>query len=389
MKTPRIANAVGYIDDDLITAAAENKKPRLNLWAKWGAAAACLAVVAAAAAVLLPLLQATDSNGRYKNFHTESTALVWPVEYLAEHEKFSTLDINGVSYHAKGSTPLSEELIGESLGSFTAFGYDEYSDETFSAEFEVYTLKDIHQSQFVAMKTSDGFFVFQCDEYAPPSTLGELFELVDLPKVISLSRFSEEDSNPDSNHFALTDDSYIWEVLASCKDAPFIEDQTWMAHDRDYISFTVTSDAIGVYRVAMYITGDGYLWTNAFSYQYLFFIGEDAAKEIIDYAKGNSEKVEYEPYLNTVAGVVTEVTDEYILLDDTTLCENPDDGVTYKILLNDLRIARYVYVGIIEEGAAVQISYKGDIDTENANTVDSAVSADEIHFSGGDAVILE
>ena len=51
----------------------------------------------------------------------------------------------------------------------------------------------------------------------------------------------------------------------------------WVAHDREYYSFTITSETLGVYKVAMYVTVDGYLWTNAFNYQYLFNIGEDAA----------------------------------------------------------------------------------------------------------------
>ena len=32
-----------------------------------------------------------------------------------------------------------------------------------------------------------------------------------------------------------------------------------------YISFTITSEALGVYKHAMYITEDGYFWTNAFN----------------------------------------------------------------------------------------------------------------------------
>lgn len=44
----------------------------------------------------------------------------------------------------------------------------------------------------------------------------------------------------------------------------------------------------------MYVTVDGYLWTNAFNYQYLFNIGEDAASKIIKYAKENSTEAEYE-----------------------------------------------------------------------------------------------
>ena len=33
--------------------------------------------------------------------------------------------------------------------------------------------------------------------------------------------------------------SYVWEVLAGCENADFIEDDKWKVHDRDYLSFVV------------------------------------------------------------------------------------------------------------------------------------------------------
>ena len=137
----------------------------------------------------------------------------------------------------------------------------------------------------------------------------------------------------------------------------------------------------------MYVTTDGYLWTNAFGYQYLFNIGEDATGKIIKYAKENSAKAEYEPYRNAIAGKVIEITDGYILIDDTMLCKNPLDGATYKVLLNDLRISRYVDNEIIKVGDAVQIIFEGEID--DANTIDTAISAYEVKISGGDLLIPE
>lgn len=156
---------------------------------------------------------------------------------------------------------------------------------------------------------------------------------------------------------------------------------------KEYYSFTITSETLGVYKVAMYVTVDGYLWTNAFNYQYLFNIGEDAASKIIKYAKENSTEAEYEPYQNTIIGKITEITDEYILLDDSILCANPDDGITYKILLNDLRISRYAESGAIRVGENVQITYEGEID--ESNTIDSAISASDVVISGGDVLIPE
>lgn len=396
MKTPRIANAIGQIDDDLVTDAAKCKKKNKKHWLKWGSLAACFAVIVIVGAAILPSLFRENvtpegTDGRYKDFSIQASesAIVWPWEYQTVYEKYRNVEIDGIEYHGKGRA-VSEAWIGERIGNYTVVGYDEVNNgKKYSAEFETYALKDIAQSQFIAVKMEDSYYVFQNDEYAPPNTLGELMDVVNLSEVVELQRFSEGDNSPDSKHFALSSDDYVWEVLSECRNAPFVENQTWTVGDRSYLSFTITSEALGVYKVALYVTEDGYLWTNAFNWQYLFNIGEDAASRIIHYAKENSTEVEYEPYRNSVAGTIIKITEEYILVDDSILCKNPADGITYKVLLNDLRISRYVDYGIVKVGDTVQISYEGEIDETNVNTITSAISASKATISNGDVLIPE
>lgn len=395
MKKPRIANAIGHIDDDLVAGAAECKKNR-NHWLKWGSIAACFAVLLIAGTAILPSLfggnvTPNGTDGRYKdyNIHTSESAIVWPWEYKTVYEKYASVEIDGIEYYGKGRA-VSEALVSESIGNYTFVGYDEINDgKKYTAEFEVYKLQNIAQSQFVAVKMEDSYYVFKSSEYSPPSTLGELMETVNLSKVVELSRFSEKEDNPNSNHFVLNNDDYIWEVLTDCKSAVFVEDESWMVGDRDYLSFTITSDSLGAYKAALYVTEDGYLWTNAFDWQYLFNIGEEAAGKIIKYAKEKSIETEYEAYRNSVAGTIVEITEEYILVDDSILCKNPADGITYKVLLNDLRISRYVDYGIVKVGDTVQISYEGEIDETNDNTITSAISASKATISNGDVLIPE
>lgn len=391
MKTPRMANAVGHIDDDLITAAAEaKKKSKHNPWLRWGSLAACFAVIIIAAVSFLPSLLGGDggTTGKYKDFiQAGESAVIWPWEYQTVYEKYTELKIDGVEYLGRGRE-VSASLVGEIIGKHTVVGYDEIADgKKYTESFEIYQLKYADKSQFVAVKMDGKYYVFKNDEYAPPSTLGELFDLVDLPKVIELNRFSENGDGPNKKHYALNDDNYVWEVLSGCRNAEFVEDEKWTVYEREYLSFTVTSETLGIYRVAMYVTTDGYLWTNAFGYQYLFNIGEDAAGKIIKYAKENSAKAEYEPYRNAIAGKVIEITDGYILIDDTMLCKNPLDGATYKVLLNDLRISRYVDNEIVKVGDTVQIIFEGEID--DTNTIDGAISAYQVTISGGDVLIPE
>ena len=390
MKTPRTANAVGHIDDDLITAAADmKKKAKHRPWLKWGSIAACFAVLIIAGTAILPVLfGGGGAINKYKDFiQTGESAILWPWEYRTVYEKFIELKMDGIAYMGKGRE-ASALTVDEFIGIHTVAGYDAiHGDKKHTEEFEVYKLKNAAQSQFVAVKMEGKYYVFKNDKYAPPNTLGELFDLVDLPKVIELNRFSENGDGLNKKHYTLNDDDYVWEVLSGCKNTEFVEDEKWTVYEREYLSFTVTSETLGVYKVAMYVTADGYLWTNAFGYQYLFNIGEDTAGKIIKYAKENSTKAEYEPYYNAIAGKVVEITDEYILIDDTPLCKNPFDGATYKVLLNDLKISRYVDHEIVKVGDAVQIIFEGESD--EAHIIDTAISAYQVQINGGDVLIPE
>lgn len=394
MKIPKTANAVGHIDDDLIANATENGTQTKRIsWLKWGSLAACFAVLVIAGAAVLPSLLGRNvtpsgNNERYKEYSIQAESeIMWPWEYRTVYEKYTNVEIDGIEYSGK-CRAVSEVLVGEGIGTYTVIGYDGVNaDKKYTAEFEAYKLKDISQSRFIAVKMEDSYYVFMSDEYAPPSTLSELMNDVNLPNAVELNRFSENGDGPDSSHFTLTNDDYVWEVLSECRTAPFVEEQMWTTTGRNYLSFTITSEALGVYKVALYITEDGYLWTNAFNYQYLFNIGKEAAGKIISYAKENSAEAKYEPYRNCVIGTIAQITDEYILVDDSVLCNNPADGITYKVMLNDLRISRYVNYGVVKVGDTVQISYEGEID--ETNTVTTATSASKATISNRDALIPE
>lgn len=57
MKTPRIVNAIGHIDDDLINSATKSKKvAKKNIWIKWTSLAASFAIIIIVVAVAVPTL---------------------------------------------------------------------------------------------------------------------------------------------------------------------------------------------------------------------------------------------------------------------------------------------------------------------------------------------
>lgn len=108
MKTPRIANAIGQIDDDLVADAAKCKKKNKKHWLKWGSLAACFAVIVIVGAAILPSLFRENvtpegTDGRYKDFsiRASESAIVWPWEYQTVYEKYRNVKIDGIEYHGK------------------------------------------------------------------------------------------------------------------------------------------------------------------------------------------------------------------------------------------------------------------------------------------------
>ncbi len=385
MKTPKIVNAIGHIDDELVCGAVAENKKKNNTWVKWGSLAACFTVLAVAGAVVIPKLTVGNS-GKYKDYaYTyESAAYVWRWEYRTVSEKYTETELNGVKYHLRSSREISGDIIGEEIGVFDVVGYDIYSEEIKSEKFHAYSIKNVGQEQCVAINMDGKYYVFSNDEHSFPKTLGELFEKASLPDIVELSYFSENGDDPNDSHFTLKNDDYVWELLADCTDAPFVSDDNWFVHERDYISFTVTAEAVGAYKNAMYITSDGYLWTNMFSYGYLFDIGEDTAGDIIEYSMKNSEAAEFRPYENYVVGTITSITDGYIAIDDSVICNDVSDRNIYKVSLDNIRITRYIDNGFIKVGDTVRVVYTGV--TGEDNTITGASSIDEIvlHFGNDD-----
>ncbi len=390
LNIPRIAHAVGLIGDDLIAEAADrrkNEKPRRSKahLIRWAAAAACLAVVAAvaAAAVLRPgQAPAAGSDGRYRQVtvHASETAIVWPWAYRTAAERYRVLTLDGVRYEGTVRA-VSDTLVGDLIGTYTLSGSDGIDGKTYTVDAPVYRLSHVGQSRAVAVRLDGGCYVFTAADHAPPATLGELWAEADLPSAIALESFSA-----DGRTFAPGDVDRIWSILSGCRNAPFVGDDRPTA-DESLIAFTVSAEELGAERVSLSVTANGYLRTNVFAWDYRFLIGADAAKQIAEAAKENAAEIPAKPRERTVVGTVTAVTAQEILLDDAVLCKDPADGITYRIRLDDLRIARYAAGGYVAVGDTVQIAYTGTADDEH--TVTGAYALDHVQLIDGDVWIPE
>lgn len=418
MRGSELLDKMGLVDPAYIEAADKAPGRGKSTWARWGAAAACLIAVISAGYGVLNILRADGFSIKipfikdpavkdpsmdnpaavslanitrpYREADIMGTeiAIIWPWEYMTVAEQYSMMTFDGRQYRSKGRV-RSAALLGEALGSCEAAGSDPYTGQEHRMTFEVYRINGVSEKRMAAVDLNGEFHVFQHDEYDPPADFGELLDDYSLTQTLALDRFTVYDGYVDKGYYSLGDDEYIWQILVSCRDAVFVDDNIWNPGMRSYISFTATSEALGAYKGVFYVSADGYVMTNIFDWGYFFDIGEDAAGRIISYATENGIETEPEPYMYSLAGTLTEIGEGYILVDDSVLCVDPKDGMVFKVLTDDLRISRYIETGKIKVGDAVSVGFTGDIDVEAGNLVNGVCEISDAIISDGKAWVLE
>ena len=398
MTNKNIFRELGGLDPDLIAKAAPDvaRKSKHKTFVKWGSIAACFMVMVMAAALIIPRFNGSDPisiggiDRDYKGSISGSEGdIEFPWEYKLTHEKFYAVKYNGNDYRTR-TRGINESLLGEVLGTCTAQGVDSYTDKTYTETFNVRKIKGVSEEKMIAVGMDNEYYVYFNDEVKCPATFGELLDAYNLSETLPLVKFSVNEGYKEKGYYQITDDEYIWQVLSECRNAEFYaENDKWDRGDRNYLSFTVTSEELGVYKRVFYITEDGYVSTNVFNYSYVYYIGEDAANKIIVHAKSNAAETEREQYEYTLAGTITEIGDGYVLIDDTVLCKDKNDGMVFKVLTEDLIIRRYLECTNIKVGDTVAIKFPSEIVLGENNTVSGAISMHKGTIIDGDLAVPE
>lgn len=398
MKNQHLLNVIGEIDDRYIAEAAPKaKKKGRPVWLKWSAIAAVFGIVVAAAILIIPMLlekppaqELSDQVRPYKDVAIRTTEIgyVWPWEYKTIYEKYVSIQIDGCEFIGR-QKEISASLTGDFIGTYEATGYCDISEGVYHEQFEVYEITGISSEKLIAVKMEEKYYVFISEEWNPPATFGEALTQYNLSKSIELDRFTIKKRSEEDQYFNLENDDYIWEVLTQCQSAEYVDAPEWVAQDRNYLSFTITSEALGVYKNVLYVTEDGYLWTNVLNGALLYRIGEEAAEKIISYATENAVPGESVPYLYSIVGTITEIGDEYLLIDDSVLCVSAEDGLVFKVMTSDPKISRYLEAGRLAIGDTVQIEYTQWVDLEEGTIIDTAVSISKAIIADGNALIPE
>ena len=339
---------------------------------------------------------ALDSlNGRYGDkdiFQGETGFMEWSWNDKTTSEKYYLLDFNGKEYVARDHRKISAELVEEYVCDAEAFGYEyDYSnDESIkhTKAVAIYKVKNVSEDAVVAVEHDGEYYVYFTREVEQPATLGEFMELLGFEENVTLNEYSFYEKGKPEKYYEI-DGGFVMNVLKNCASAPatgfdFTFDRT------SYVAFTVTSEALGIYKKVFYVSPLGYVYTNIMEYGYGYNIGTTATAQILEYLKGDDAiECEMEPYMYYLCGIVTEIGDDYILLDDSVMCKNPDDGVVFKIDISDPCVYRYVKYGYFEEGSIVQIAFWNRIEVGEDNTVSGAISIWEGRLIDGDVIVNE
>ena len=362
---------------------------------------------------------ALDSlNGRYGDkdiFQGETGFMEWPWNDKTTSEKYYLLDFNSKEYIARDHRKVSSDLIEEYLCDSEAFGYEyDYSnDESIkhTKTVAIYKIKNVSEDAVVAVEHDVEYYVYFTRDVEQPATFGEFMELLGFEENIELENYTLYQGKKVGEHYRIESDNYIMQILLQCTSAPTVyednsigmtpreygtasESSTYSVSldilGKEYASFTITSEALGIYKKVFYVSELGYVYTNIMEYGYAYNIGTTATAQILEYLKGDDAiECEMEPYMYYLCGIVTEIGDDYILLDDSVMCKNPEDGVVFKIDVSDPGVYRYVKYGYFEEGSVVQIAFWNRIEVGENNTVSGAISIWEGQLVDGDVIIEE
>ena len=364
---------------------------RKHNFLKWcSVAAAAMAIVSTFACMLGKNSNSTTVmvghlERHYKNIPISQTETspFYPPQYLTEIERYNAMTLEDTTYRTRART-VDKRFLGEALGLCMLSSYDIYSDSNVITEAPAYAIAGISPAELVAVKFGEEYCVFLKDRYAPPLDFGAFCDSIALFDSVQWQDYADQSGQT----YRLENSETLWQLLEKCRFAPYLEMERFYDSQIETVSFTVTSEPLGIYKHGFQITSDGYICTNLMEWGYVFQIGVELAQNIIRQVKENSVPIPQEPYYNYLYGTFAGIEDGYLLVDDTILCSNKKDGMCFRVPMEDIRISRNVDLGYITVGDVVFVTFSGRIDTTSGNIVIDPVSIQK-GILADDSILIE
>ena len=301
-------DAIGKLDDDIVTAAAPAKRARRSMSLHRAVSlAACFALAAIIGVVAWRLHEPeikhthdphygtvdTNESGKVETVpataatqHELAIARRW--EEMTDPERFLEFKVGENSYHTRACV-IDGAQVGARLGEVTVTGYDIYADSEKSTTAEYFEISGISTECAVAVRFpgAEEYYAY-ANYWYRPETLEDLISVLNLRENMTFGDFHTNYVYEDGCHEQVTfhdpDDSIIWEMLLSDTSLPNVwDDMAWYI---SVMSIGVRIPVLG-YHVSIWLTEEGYLCTNILGTGKAFYIGEEKVAEFVRYVVAN------------------------------------------------------------------------------------------------------
>ncbi len=289
-----------------------------------------------------------------------------------------------VEYTLRGELPAG--LVGEVLGEAVLTGYDHYEDRTHTRTVSAHRVDGLPPEVFAAVELDGAWQVcFRADENAP-GTLGEFLSLWRLDALMELDLCTRYEKGKSVGRFSLGGaGEEAWELLRGCAGSPSVERDYDLSSER--VSFTAGSPSYGVTNRAFVVSAEGILWTNLADYRYAYDIGKEAAGKLLALVREKGvPAAEREAAYPVLVGTVTEIGEDYFLLDDTVSCRDPAEGKVFTVKAEDKRVARML--SRLRVGKTAVIRYDGLIFADAPTVVGGAYEVRECVIASDGSVLI-
>lgn len=261
-----------------------------------------------------PIVYNMSDDASDEIVETELLAKVTPWDELSITNQYSELDFDGIRYSSRNKE-ISADLLIDKIGDYTAHGFDEINQISYTKNAEVYSVKDISSECVVAVKLQgvDACYAYT-NPFYKPETLGDFIDSLNLKELLSFGTVSYNYDEIKGKTYVnervdFTDviDETIWQKLLYDTTLKNVHSDEKF-YESTVISISVDADLLGYENIGLWITEDGYMHTNVLDTGKTFYIGKEKLDEFTNYLLDNCDG---ERYVYTVVDETLGDTGDY------------------------------------------------------------------------------
>ena len=288
---------------------------------------------------------------------------------IAEDAQYSSVIYKDQCYINRGNQ-LHDSDLDHMIGSAEIVRHETGS--AASDTIDVYAIRNVSEEYFIAAEINGKYVCFMIEDFKAPETLGDFLEVFNPVRTIDVQYFYSLDMPEYHNIFVTNNDNPLWNYMKRYSRAKLTADTALRPDPSQWIgnpditgwvyAFIVSSPVLGGEDKTMYLTSDGRMIIDLFGTPVAYNTGTDAWAGILDVMEYTS--VDQATLHNFFVGTVTEIGEDYILIDDSVSCRERSEGLVFRIDTEKLIDRDYIYSKEFHIGDKVYVGFQGQIDQE-------------------------